>query len=306
MMVKKMNKTVIIYHKIDLDGEGSASIAREYLLNDKYTDKDIELYPINHGDNIEKCLNFINGKDVIMVDFSFIPDDMKKLIELSNYLIWIDHHITPIKEMDKLGLSKQIKGIRATEFAAIELTWNFFFPDNKMPKIINMLGIFDSWRNSNDKDLWEKFVEPVQYAINNMDTNPLTSTGRKNWSKIINASYFQQNNDYLDSLKKGKKLYKKKIKDIQERYKDKFIEKKVFGYNMIILETEERGSVLFKGNYFKNKHDIMSVYHKSKEDGKYHFSFYTDKKNIDLTTFARGHKRAAGMIYNNLSEIFKK
>lgn len=296
---------VITFHKIDFDGQGSASIAREYLLKNGYTEEKIEMYPINHGDDMEKYLESIINKDVIMVDFSLTTDNMEILIKNSNDLIWIDHHITPIKEMQELGLEEEIKGVRTVDFSAIELTWRFFFPNAKIPKIIYNLGVFDSWRDSN-KDNWENFVMPVQFAMKGMNTDPMVKEGRDLWSKIINGNYISNNEYYLNALRVGKRAYIKQIKLNKELYSDKFFEKKVFGYNAIVLETPDRGSLLFKDFYFKNKHDIMVRYHKSKNDGKYHLSFYTDKDNIDITEFARGHKKAAGMIVSSLSEVFNE
>ena len=147
---------------------------------------------------------------------------------------------------------------------------------------------------------------PIHFAMNESETDPLTDIGLYNWKRYINSSKIEQNEMYLKMLKIGKVLYEKKIKENQEKYKEKFFEKKIHDLNAIVLETEERGSLLFKGFYFKNKHDLMVRFNKSKKDGKFHMSFYTDKKNIDITKFARGHKKAAGLIVDDLNEIFEK
>ena len=132
----------------------------------------------------------------------------------------------------------------------------------------------------------------------------LFQLGYNNWRHIINAPYARSNKDFLMLVKRGRPLYKRKIEENKKMYGEHFFEKEIFGHKAIVLETRERGSLLFKGFYFKDKHDMMVRFHKSDNDGSYHFSFYTDKDNMDLTTFARGHKKAAGMVVENLDEVF--
>lgn len=58
-------------------------------------------------------------------------------------LVYIDHHISAIKEVEEY-LNKNVAcfaGLRNTNFAACELTWNYFFPGKPVPELVRLLGL---------------------------------------------------------------------------------------------------------------------------------------------------------------------
>jgi oligoribonuclease NrnB/cAMP/cGMP phosphodiesterase (DHH superfamily) len=138
-------KTACIYHSIDLDGWMSAAIVKYWF--EKTMPKGIEYTfakPMNDGQSGKKIwhsqydnckiLNFIgyNYGDtipdlsdydkVIMCDISFPKEEMEKL---RTKLTWIDHHISALNQNGHLDYD----GIQRTDFAACELTWQYFFPE---------------------------------------------------------------------------------------------------------------------------------------------------------------------------------
>ena len=82
------------YHSADLDGHCSGAVIKL-----KYPN--CEMIGINYGD--EFPWDSISENDVvIMSDFGLQPfEDMLKLNDKCNQLIWIDHHITAMDEYDK-------------------------------------------------------------------------------------------------------------------------------------------------------------------------------------------------------------
>lgn len=66
-------------------------------------------------DSIEK------DERVYIVDFSIMPDDMRKLLEITQDVTWIDHHKTAIERYE--GFEYDIRGIRGDGIAGCMLTW---------------------------------------------------------------------------------------------------------------------------------------------------------------------------------------
>ena len=133
-------KTICYYHA-DMDGIASAAIVRK-----KYPD--CELVKVQYGDNID--VEKYKGKHLILVDFSFPKDLMKDIVNICNEKLimdftWIDHHKSAMEENKEIWDSN-IEGKREIGKAACELTWEYYFPDEKMPQAIRLVGDRDLWK----------------------------------------------------------------------------------------------------------------------------------------------------------------
>ena len=74
------DRILIIYHRVDYDGLGSAAITKEALK--KYTNNPIDLFGFNYNDPIPDFDNYLSVYDIIfMVDISFPKDIMIRLKE---------------------------------------------------------------------------------------------------------------------------------------------------------------------------------------------------------------------------------
>jgi oligoribonuclease NrnB/cAMP/cGMP phosphodiesterase (DHH superfamily) len=159
-------KTVCIYHSVDLDGWMSAAIVKHYykLNSKKYLEGDMEdiadndsiaFIGYNYGQPIP---NLSEYSKVIMCDISFPKNEMEKIansgIGVSNF-IWIDHHISAIKDMSETHFAKTANGLRDTKYAACELTWKYFFPNKPMPEIVRLLGRYDCFGH---RQIWKSVV----------------------------------------------------------------------------------------------------------------------------------------------------
>ncbi len=159
-------KTICIYHSRDLDGWMSAAIVKKWW-EETQDDGDIwdniEFFGWDYGD---KILELSGYEKVIMCDISFPTDTMVELYDrLDNNFIWIDHHVSAINPVLELAKKKHISlfnGLLNTEFAACELTWNFFFPNDSMPEIVRLLGRYDCFGHKGTDE--EKYVLEFQYG----------------------------------------------------------------------------------------------------------------------------------------------
>ena len=108
------NKLPIAFtHSADFDGGCCAA-----LLKKKFGAGAIEIHPINYGDKeLRSDTAFLDafdvkGRDVYVCDFSFKPSLFKKIIDLSNKTVWLDHHVSAIRDIvDSSWWQRMIKGV---------------------------------------------------------------------------------------------------------------------------------------------------------------------------------------------------
>lgn len=157
-------KVLTVYHKVDYDGVFSLMISKLYhsqLLDIELNDS----LGYNYGEPIPEIS--LEYDRVVMVDISFPPDFMLQLKELNDSgvleVIWIDHHITAMKDSETYGYDT-LPGLRYDGQAAVENTWEFFFDDAEdKPLIVKLLGTYDVWNKTRFD--WEGRVLPLQFAL---------------------------------------------------------------------------------------------------------------------------------------------
>lgn len=148
-----------IYHMADHDGKGSAAIV-------KYAHKDCELLGYNYDQEIPYA-EIEKHQEIVICDISFPMDYMFKL-HAEKDLIWIDHHASAIAQYDEKLREEGgfgIKGLRAVGTAAIELTWQYFFPEQPVPEGVKLLALNDLF------DLRDKRVRPFEFAFQALGVN---------------------------------------------------------------------------------------------------------------------------------------
>ena len=143
-MAKKNALPIAFVHSADFDGMCCAALLK------KKFGPNIEIHPINYGDKeLRSDTAFLDafdvkGRDVYVCDFSFKPTLMKKVIDLSNQVFWLDHHVSAIKdilespwyqrmltEATKSGAPIKLAGIQCERedvpYSGAYLTWAWLF-----------------------------------------------------------------------------------------------------------------------------------------------------------------------------------
>ena len=266
-----------IYHIADHDGKGSAAIVKRKF-------PEIELMGLNHDmeipyAEIEKHDKVVICDIALPVKYMF---EMNKKIDLT----WIDHHVSIIDEYEqriKDG-ETEIKGIRKVGTAAIILTWQYFYPNKRVPLGIKLLGLNDIF------DLEDRRVRPFEYAMqalgvnkpnekiwgqlirDEIEINPMVERGRAILSYIHNRNYRLVRAEAFVSEYEG---YKCICANIPQGYSEFYDS----------LDNIEDYDVMV--NFFMNKKNCWNL------------SFYTAKDNIDVSKIAAkfgggGHAKAAG------------
>lgn len=150
-------KAAVCYHSSDFDGIGSGYLAKKRLVEDGYL---VSTYGVNYGDSVPAEILSGVYSYVVIVDFSWSPEEMKKISSVSPVL-WIDHHKTAIEAWN----ASTVRGIRAilnSSKAAIELSWEEFNRGAPIPKMIQALAAWDirDWCIISEED-----GKKAQYAM---------------------------------------------------------------------------------------------------------------------------------------------
>mgnify|MGYP000281880111 FL=1 len=267
-----------IYHIADHDGKGSAAIVRSVY-------PEIELLGLNH--DMEIPYEQIEQHDKIVVcDISLPVDYMFKLSENKDFT-WIDHHISVITEYEeklKSAGHNPIKGLRRSGTAAIELTWEYFYPDKPVPEGVHLLAMQDIYNLSDPR------VLPFEYACQSMGVN---RPDEEIWRKIINSEI-----DVPEMVSKGQAILSWiKVRDYRlvrgmsftSHYK---------GMKCICANMPQGKSAFFDSIPHINSFDFMVNFFMNKKNC-WNLSFYTSKDNVDVSKIAAefgggGHQKAAG------------
>lgn len=268
-------KKLCFYHKADLDGKCSAAIV-------KYFDPNFELIPFDYDfkfpwDQIDK--NTI----VYMVDVSISVDEMYKLINTSRKFVYIDHHISKLKDLD-LSL---FEGSQKDGTAACILTWKYL-SENPVPKGVELLGRYDVWDNDDE-------VLDYQFGINALNLNP---NDIKKWIKYV---FYD---DQINNTIKNGSIIRKYVSVVNKKEINNFSFKMNWkGYDVIALNKTSGNSLIFESHKDYLTADILMVFGWTGKIWK--ISLYTNKKNVDVSQIAKkygggGHKSAAGFHCNKL------
>jgi len=263
----------------DLDGKCAGAIVNFFYKKAP----ELEFIEVDYKDviNIEAIKE---NEKVIIVDFSFTPNVMKRILERTKDVIWLDHHKTA-KDYD-YGI--ELEGLRNFEdkkLSGCELTWKYFYGNKAMPVGVYLIGDRDCWRWA-DRERSERYNQGIRmYPHQPQDTV---------WDDVL------ESRNLLEILSAG---------EICLKYRDSFCENysKNYGYvgnwegfNCCFLNLYTMGSEAF-GKYALEDFSICVVY---VHDGtKYTVSLYSTK--IDVSVIAKkygggGHTEASGFICDKL------
>ncbi len=146
-MKDKKEKVVCYYHD-DPDGISSAAIVKSVY-------PDAKFYRMNYSDEVEFSSEMIDK--TIIVDFSFKKEQMEWLRKHSKVFCWIDHHKTAMEELQEIWNSDEIDGLRDTTKSGCRLSWEWFYPNESVPRTIELIEDYDIWA-------WKYGEKTAQFA----------------------------------------------------------------------------------------------------------------------------------------------
>ena len=272
-----MNKILCIHHT-DLDGAASAAVVGLAHRTDQVT-----YIKYNYGQELKP--EWLEGySKIYAVDISF--RDEPWVYELPN-LIWIDHHKTAIDSYQ----GPSLPGLRKIGKGACELCWEYFFPDQECPGLIQYLSTYDVWDKS--RFPWEE-VEKIEWGAKaKYGIDPaliIYDLGRSIEPNSIIIDDLRDSGELI--LNYQTRVYKSRLKEYGMEFPD------FFGYKVLAMCTQDFTAKTFEALWDPEKYDIMMpfCFHPS---GFVRCSLYTSRDEIDCSSLATylgggGHKGAAG------------
>ncbi len=268
----------VFYHSADLDGYCAGAIVRKAY-------PDAEMIGIDYGDPFP-WERIAQGEQVVMVDFSLQPfADMVRLADLAD-LVWIDHHQTAI-EAEEAADGFVCNGFRIIGRAGCELAWEYFFPDERMPYAVTMLGRYDVWDHTFPQ------VLPFQYGCRMERTDPADPETIELWDRLLNGDVAMA----AHILDRGAVILEYIAADNRKYAQACAFETDIDGLRCIAINRMLTNSQLFESVWNPARHDAMLAF--GFRGGRWHVSLYTTKPDVDVSAVASrhgggGHRGAAG------------
>jgi len=315
-----MKKTACVYHSRDLDGWMSAAIVKRALMKEEIPgrtsneNQSFDFIGWDYGDYIPDLTDYSR---VIMVDISFPKYAMLTLrSNLGKNFIWIDHHISAIKDLvPEDHKEPAFEGLLDTRYAACELTWMHFFPDENMPEIVRLLGRYDCFGHKGTSE--EQKVLEFQYGA-----RALWSNYEQLYQELILFDKGKANRSLL-VLDMGRSIYQYLCTEAKQTYKKAFplsLNEPIFndhngelmgekGRKFLCVNQERFNPINFGIDYHKDGYDGFACFWLN-EKGSWSFSLYNDNGEVDCSVIAKqfnggGHKGAAGFVVVDINKFFK-
>ncbi len=266
-----------IYHIADHDGKGSGAVIKSVY-------PETELLGLNHDMKIP--FDEIAKHDTIFVcDFALPLDFMFELSEAKDFT-WIDHHASVIEQYDAAIAKgkKPIKGLRKVGQAAIELCWQYFYPNKPVPLGVQLLAKNDLF------DLSDPRVRPFEYAMQSMGVN---NPADKIWQDL-----FAEKIDVEKMVAEGKRILEWINVRNYRLLRGMAFEAEFDGLKCICANMAQGYSSFYDSLPNRDKYDVMINFYMNK-NRKWNLSFYSAKPNVDVSKLAAkfgggGHRGAAG------------
>lgn len=272
-------KTLCIYHGNCADGFGAAWVVRQALGG-----TNVDFYPATYGNPAPD----VTGRSVIIVDFSFPLKTLKEMATTAASILVIDHHKTAAEALAKLPKApstylhwmeslEQLSVIFDMHRSGAGLAWDFFFPDQPRPPLINHIE---------DRDLWLFKLEGTKDVMADVFSYPQDFA---TWDLLFA--------DDINALRlDGNAIERKQQKDVSELVASNWRYLTIGGVTVQAVNlphtlASDAGHLLSQGQPF------AAIYWDTAEGRQ--FSLRSNDAGLDVSEIAKqygggGHRNAAG------------
>lgn len=285
-----MNKPLVISHAHCTDGFGAA-----YAAWVKFGD-DADYVFMQYGQEPPDVL----GRDVYVLDFSFLPDTTKEMIDKATAFVWLDHHKTAFEGWCEDGERNRCEQSSGNDYVLLDnnksgalLAWEYFNPGSDAPDLAKMID---------DRDRWQFKLQgsrELHAGLNSRlfkfsDWHLLTPDGTSDWGRNL-----------ADVISKGRQILDVHNDQIKRSVK-------VAEQCVIVLDTAPTPRPVAKGLAVNTPQHMSEVGNElAKASGTYGLVWYYDGAtkrancslrsigDYDVSAIAKifgggGHKNAAG------------
>ena len=154
---------IVFYHKNCPDGFGSAWVTWK-----KFKNK-AEYIPLNYQAPFDYE---IKGKKIYFLDVCPNRKILENLKKNDCEIVIIDHHLSAKRNLDLVCPGSFIMRLNMSRAAAV-LTWKYFFPEKRIPKLLLYIEDMDLWKFK------KRFSREIVASIN------LSDLDFKEWDKLV-------------------------------------------------------------------------------------------------------------------------
>jgi len=293
-IVVGLQSKVIIYHHTDMDGCGSAALAKHYFESLPVAPT-IVCVPTDYNNPQPFVPDDIDEYIAVMVDLTR-KDLLPMLAERAAYLIWIDHHLQPYTEMEKSGVVPA--GIRNDEHSGIFLTWQYFYPDREVPNVVQAVNEFDMGVWTNDDPQHPRDSTKVHFGL---VANQCLNVDHRIWRIVTDNDPDELTELYVRLAEVGKLAIAFELETSKETCKGTVWVGKLTGRPTLIGNFNPCYRRSVDSVFDPDKHDLILLYYIT-DGGQVSFSLYvspTKTDDFNAAEFASkhgggGHPAAAG------------
>lgn len=294
-------KVICIFHSRDLDGWASGAIVKRWCGENNHN---IKLIGWDYGQEVDLSDVFSDdGSGDITCDALFICDVMlpkeimENLYDKGVNMIWCDHHESSLKEAENMNFG-DCDGIRSINFAGCELTWQYCYPDEDVPIMIEYLGKYDSHREMNDDH--KSGILYIQYAARAYITGV----------DDFEDDYFEDGGWLERWIDEGAAILTYVKTDARETYKKQNFPVKIGDNKFVCVPRERFNPSNYDIDYESEGYDGAMCFWYRGSENVWEFSIYNENGELDVSEIAKkmgggGHKAAAGFTVDDINSIIK-
>ena len=320
----KKHRIVIIHHN-DMDGFVSAMIAFKFYK--KKWDERVEYVFFSSDYNDEFDLTELSPLDtVVIVDYSVPVQVADELLEKTNAIVWIDHHVTAIAKYSGHKFN-DVAGYRSIGLSASELTWLFFFGncqkasavrfdnittgqpidyfqfnntgklysiqdlmghkgDNRFPIGVRKAGLYDTFRFTT----YEQYLENMAFSDGFYTLGFCPMDTEENIKFFDDLFSFKPTESVAKIIQKGTAVVEYKLHNFASLVKRNGFACKLRKFEdikAIAINTDSKSSFIFET--VRNDYEVGIVFNMNKE-GRMNYSIYrlglNPTKNIPVNKIA--------------------
>lgn len=275
--------TICLYHN-DPDGCCAAAIVRRAM------GPSVELHAMEIGDPVP-WEGMQDYEQAVMVDYSLPPDDMRRLRDHWK-LVWVDHHKTSLVILGQE--MADVPGERSLEAAGCVLTWQTFFPDQEVPRAVELIG---------DRDIWRMAFPETRAFSEGLYRSDFSPANDELWGPLLDndADRVQQLTD------RGALLYEARMMDVREVVERYGFETSFEGHRTLAVNHNGTGDM---GEYIRQLgYELGYCYVEVVRDGRLQTTVTLYSDQLDVSQLARkhgggGHPGAAGFRFTRQDRPF--
>lgn len=278
--------TLCIWHKGCLDGFTSAWVVKKFFGNR------VEFFAGAYGEPPPD----VRGRNVLMVDFSYKKRQIEQLRSFARAILILDHHKTAeadlaeyhppadtVKGFPHFPDTGQCIAFFDMQRSGAALCWDFFFPAQPMPKLV---------QHVQDRDLW-LFTLPGTREINTLAySHDFTFEA---WDNL--ATLCEQPGTFQNLVQQGGGLMRQRLKDCTALIEEGRRAMTIAGQDIFVVNAPWFYASEI-GNLLATEYKVGGTYYDRKDDKRV-FSLRSVPDGPDVSEIAQqygggGHRNAAG------------